>query len=106
MVLALDPEVAIVGEADDGVKALGLTRTLDPDVVLMDVEMPGMDGIAATSELRTIAPRSRVVILTLHDDADMQTRARAAGAAAFVGKCEATSALPAAIRRAVAGVAS
>lgn len=98
MALALDPELMIVGEADDGMKAVGLTQALDPDVVLMDVELPGMDGISATRELRTVAPRSRVVILTLHDDAAMRTEAEAAGAAAFVGKCETTSALPTAIR--------
>jgi len=49
MMLALEPDLAIVGEAEDGTQALTLARSLHPDVVLMDVAMPNLDGIAATS---------------------------------------------------------
>ena len=67
--LALDPNMEVVGEASDGAEAISLARALRPDVVLMDVEMPVMDGISATAALRSIVSQSAVVILTLHDDA-------------------------------------
>ena len=86
MWLALDPNMEVVGEAIDGAEAISLARSLRPDVVLMDVEMPGMDGISATGALRSVVPQSAVVILTLYDDAATRTRAREAGAAAFVAK--------------------
>jgi DNA-binding NarL/FixJ family response regulator len=100
MRLALEPDVTVVGEADDGAKAVEMAASLDPDVVVMDVEMPGMDGIAACTALQERALRSSVVVLTLYDDAAMRDRALAAGAVAFVGKGEAAEALPVAIRRA------
>ena len=84
--LALEPDLEVVGEASDGSEAISLTQALRPDVVLMDIEMPGMNGISATAALRSVAPHSPVVILTLHDDAATRTRAREAGAAAFVTK--------------------
>ena len=83
--LSLEPDLEVVGEGSDGSEAISLTQALCPDVVLMDVEMPGMDGISATAALRSLAPQSVVVILTLHDDAT-RTRAREAGAGAFVAK--------------------
>ena len=82
--LALEPNMEVVGEASDGAEAISLARALRPDVVLMDVEMPGMDGISATAALRSVVPHSVVVILTLYDDAATRTRAQEAGAAAFV----------------------
>ncbi len=100
MRLALEPDVTVVGEADDGATAVDLAASLDPDVVVMDVEMPGMDGIAACSALRERAVRSSVVVLTLYDNASMRDRALAAGAVALVGKGEASETLPVAIRQA------
>jgi DNA-binding NarL/FixJ family response regulator len=97
--LALQPDLEVVGEASDGSEAISLARALRPDVVLMDVEMPGMDGISATAALRSLAPQSAVVILTLHDDAATRTRAREAGAAAFVAKHLMEETLLAEIRR-------
>ncbi|MBI2323175.1 MAG: response regulator transcription factor, partial [Chloroflexi bacterium] len=69
MRLALEPDLAIVGEACDGAAALALVPMVRPDVVLVDVAMPGMDGIAATAALRARAPRTAVVVLSIHDDA-------------------------------------
>ena len=81
--------------------ALALAGALDPDVVLMDVAMPDLDGITMTAALRRIAPRSAVVIHSLHDDAATRARAHAAGAAAFVAKHETEALLLPAIRDAV-----
>lgn len=100
MRLAMEPDVAIVGETGDGARALDLAPVLEPDVVVMDVEMPGMDGITATRTMCSIAPRSAIVVLTMYDHARNRREAFNAGAAAFVGKHEASEALPAAIRQA------
>lgn len=97
--LALDPNMEVVGEADDGAEAISLARALRPDVILMDVEMPGMDGISATAALRSVVPQSAVVILTLYDDAVTRTLAREAGAAAFVAKHQMEETLLAEVRR-------
>ena len=98
MRLAVEPEISVVGEAGDGKSALELARTLSPDVVLMDVEMPGMDGIEATELLHQELPDCCVVILTIHDDATTRRRARDAGASAFVSKHQIDGRLMDAIR--------
>jgi DNA-binding NarL/FixJ family response regulator len=97
--LALEPNLEVVGEASDGAETISLARALHPDVVLMDLLMPGMDGISATAALRSVVPQSAVVILTLYDDAATRTRAREAGAAAFVAKHRMEETLLAEIRR-------
>jgi DNA-binding NarL/FixJ family response regulator len=100
MRLHMEPDIQIVGEASTGREALRLARDLKPDVVLMDVEMPEMDGIEATTALRLAVSQSAVVILSIHDDAQTRGRAQAAGAVAFVEKRGATDSLLAAIRQA------
>jgi DNA-binding NarL/FixJ family response regulator len=102
MELARESDMTVVGEADSGEKALALAAHLQPDVVLMDVKLPLMDGITTTAKLRAVAPTCAVVILSLCDDAKMRTRAQAAGAVAFVGKQEPGETLLTAIRRAAA----
>ena len=102
MFLDLDPEIEVVGEAANGQEAVKLAEAEQPDVVVMDVVMPGMDGIAATEALRALLPRCAVVIHSLHDDAKTEARALAAGAAAFVCKCAPAEALLTAIRRVAA----
>ena len=102
MRLALEPDVAVIGEAADGAEAVKLAEAAQPDVVVMDVAMPGMDGIDATAALRSVLPRCAVVIHSLHDDAKTQARAWAAGATAFVAKSGPSEALLAAIRQASA----
>ena len=96
----LEPDMQVVGEASTGREALTLAQTLAPDVVLMDIEMPGMDGIEATAALRTIVPQSAVVILSIHTERQTRIRAQAAGAVAFVEKRGTTDTLLAAIRQA------
>jgi DNA-binding NarL/FixJ family response regulator len=86
MWLDLEPNVAVVGEAATGEEALQIARRLKPDVVLMDAELPGMDGVAATAAIRAALPTTRVIVLSLHADAPTRARALAAGAAAFIGK--------------------
>ena len=100
--LGLEPDIIIVGEASDGATALALVTTLQPDVVLMDIEMPGLDGLTAAEKLHEIAPTCSIVILSLHDDAETQKRAFQTGVAAFVSKQAADHELLTAIRQ-VAG---
>jgi DNA-binding NarL/FixJ family response regulator len=88
MQLALEPGWAVVGEASNGEEALLLAGKLHPDLVLMDVRMPGMDGLVATERLLAQQPDCRVVILSIQDDCDTRARADAAGAGAFVAKTE------------------
>jgi len=98
MRLSLESDLQVVGEAGSGEEALAVVRELEPDVILMDIEMPGIDGLVATSAMRSVAPQSAVVTLSLHDDAASREKALAAGATAFVGKHEASEALLLAIR--------
>ena len=100
----LEPDLEVVGEASTGREALALAQTLTPDVVLMDIQMPDMDGIEATAVLRKVVPQSVVVILSIQDDAQTRERAKAAGAIAFVEKRGATDSLLTAIRQAVGQV--
>ncbi len=98
MRLALEEDLEVIGEAGDATEAIPLARALRPDVILMDVEMPGKSGIVTIERLRVAAPHSAIVILTLRDDAVTRERARAAGAAAFVAKHRTEGILLAAIR--------
>lgn len=100
MRLELEPDVEVIGEASDGESALALAETLRPDVIIMDIEMPGMDGISATRALRERSRLAKVVMLSLYDDVLTQTRAREAGAVAFVAKHRMEEPLLAAIRAA------
>ena len=104
MLLALEPDLKTLGEASNGLEAVAAARTLQPDVVVMDIDMPHMDGLAATQTLATEAPQSAVVLLSIHDDEAMRQRAQAAGAAAFVGKQAGDLALIAAIHQAATGL--
>jgi DNA-binding NarL/FixJ family response regulator len=100
MRFALEPDLEVVGEVGDAVEAIPLARALCSDVIQMDAEIPGMDGISAIETLRAVTPRSVVVIFTLYDDAAMRARAREAGAAALVAKHQTEEMLLAVIRRA------
>jgi DNA-binding NarL/FixJ family response regulator len=86
LLLAAESDLSVIGEASDGAAALDLAKSLNPDVVLMDVEMPHMDGIAATTALHLAQPQAAVIMLSIYDSALMRARARDAGAAAFVAK--------------------
>jgi two-component system response regulator DesR len=101
MRLQLEPDFTIVGEADDGISALSAASVLSPDVLVMDYEMPGMDGIEATRKLNEMGSRSRVVMLSIHDNPFVKQEAARAGVEAFVAKHQPSEALLAAIRNAV-----
>jgi two-component system response regulator DesR len=100
--LQLEQDIEVVGEASSGSDALTLALTLIPDVAVIDVEMPELDGIETTKALRGIVPACAVVILSIHDDAQTRERAHIAGAVAFVEKRGGAEALLTAIRQAVA----
>lgn len=76
----------VVGEASNGEEALALAKALQPQVVLMDLSMPVMDGIEATRLIREQVPGTRVAVLTMHDDIDKTRDAIAAGASAYLSK--------------------
>jgi DNA-binding NarL/FixJ family response regulator len=84
--LSADPSIEIVGQASTGRQAIERTRQLDPDVVLMDVRMPDLDGIAATRELTNANHRARVLILTTFEQDDYIFGALRAGASGFLLK--------------------
>jgi DNA-binding NarL/FixJ family response regulator len=102
-VLTSDPGIEVVGEATDGPTAVGLCRRTRPDVVLMDVEMPGGDGLAATEALRSQVPEVRVLILTMFDLDEYVADALRAGAAGFLLKTTPPRELVAAVRTCAAG---
>jgi DNA-binding NarL/FixJ family response regulator len=95
--------VEVVGEARTGHEAVRLVEQALPDVVLMDLRMPGMDGIAATARILDHRPATRVVVLTTFDDDDHLYPALAAGACGFLAKDVAPAELLDAIRRAADG---
>ncbi|HEY7465222.1 MAG TPA: response regulator transcription factor [Dehalococcoidia bacterium] len=100
MRLELEPDITVVGEAEDGVSALSAASVFRPDVLVMDYEMPAMNGIEATRKLREMGSHSRVVMLSIHDNPAVKRQATEAGIDAFVAKHQPSEALLAAIRKA------
>ena len=85
-VLTLSEGIEIVGEASNGQEAFKLVETLHPDVVLLDLEMPVMDGDEAARLIKTHDPSCRIIMLTVHGNADVQQRALQAGIDSFIVK--------------------
>ncbi len=88
-----EPSLSIIGVASNGQEALNIAPTLQPDVVLMDLDMPVMGGIEATQRLRLLQPQSKVLILTMYDAAEYILQAMQAGAMGFASKDTKTSTL-------------
>jgi DNA-binding NarL/FixJ family response regulator len=105
MVLGTEPDLDIVGEAGDGVEAVDLARRLLPDVVLMDIRMPRLDGVAATRAIVTARLPVRVLILTTFDLDEYVVGALRAGASGFLAKDVPATDLVSAIRTVAAGEA-
>ena len=105
MMLDADPGIEVVGEASDGKQALDAARRLDPDVLLMDVRMPELDGIEATARLVRSGARTRVLVVTTFDLDEYVYRALKAGASGFLLKDATREQLVGAVRTVAAGEA-
>lgn len=101
--LERQPDVEIVGEAENGQEALDLCRTLRPDLILMDVRMPKMNGLQATRAIKQELPQTSVLILTSHEDPDYLFEAIKAGCAGYVLKEGSQEELISAIRKVLGG---
>ncbi len=101
--LSVQPDFEVVGEAANGEEAVGLAETLRPDVALMDLQMPVLDGVAATRQLRVACPGCRVIVLTTFDDDDYVFEGLRAGAAGYLLKDTPSARLAEAIRAAARG---
>ncbi|GAA5145747.1 response regulator transcription factor [Pseudonocardia eucalypti] len=103
MLCEASADVQVVGEAQDGQQAITMVDRLVPDVVLMDLRMPGVDGITATQRILAGRPTTRIVVLTTFDDDEHLYPALAAGACGFLAKDTAPETLLDGVRRAAAG---
>jgi two-component system response regulator NreC len=93
-----EPDMQVVGEAEDGIKAVKLAKELQPDIVLMDIAMPLLNGLEATQQIRLCSPSVRVLILTMHENEEYIRRVLAAGASGYILKDAAARELLGAIR--------
>ncbi len=101
--LAAQDDLEVVGEASDGAEAIRLCQTLRPDVVVMDIGMPGVSGIDATARIKRDLPSVKVLILSMHDDRGYLRQVLRVGASGYVLKKAADTELLAAIRAAARG---
>jgi DNA-binding NarL/FixJ family response regulator len=97
------PDIEVVGEAGDGREALALLKTKPADVAILDISMPGMNGLEAAVRMADDAPSTKVVILTMHSNEEYVLRALRAGVAGFLLKDAGTAELEGAIRAVVRG---
>ena len=101
--LAAQPDIDVVGEAADGVSALEMIRSARPDVVVLDVEMPGLTGVEVAQAVRDEALGARVLVLSGYDDAEYVGALLDAGASGYLTKDESLSQIVAAVRGVAAG---
>lgn len=98
MLLQAQPDMEIVGEAESGAQALAQVRSLQPDVILMDIQMPGMNGIEATRQIKEADAETAVLALTMHEDDQYFFEMLQAGASGYLPKRAAPDELVRAIR--------
>ena len=103
LILEVEPDIDVVGEAADGAEVIDTTRKLNADVVLMDIQMPGIDGIEATRRISRAGLRARILVLTTFDREDYVYEAMRAGASGFLLKDIRREQLVDAIRTVAAG---
>ena len=103
LVVNQQPDLSVVGEADDGRQAVDLASSLQPDVVVMDIGMPNLNGIEAARQIKEANAEAAIVMLSMHSDEGYVLRALRAGARAYLLKDSATSDLVQAIRAVVEG---
>jgi DNA-binding NarL/FixJ family response regulator len=96
--LELEPDLEIIGEAENGEQAINLSATLQPDVILMDIRMPLMDGVAATKKLQNTHPQIKILVLTTFDDDEYVKAALENGAMGYLLKDTPSEELAVAIR--------
>lgn len=97
-----DPEFSLVGEACDGQEGVRLTEELRPDLVLMDISMPRVNGLAATKEIKAARPETRVIILSVHKEEAYFRAAKEVGSDGYIVKGELTTTLLPTIRQVMA----
>ena len=85
-ILSGEKDIEVIGEATDGEEAISKAKELMPDIVLMDIRMPGMNGLGATSVLRRIMPEVKIVILTIYDIDEYRKAAETSGASGYILK--------------------
>jgi len=103
--LANEPDMEVVGEAEDGHQAVKVAGQLKPDVVLMDISMPRLNGLEATSQIKKFIPEAKVLILTMYDNEEYIRKALASGAMGYILKDAAARELLGAIRAVFRGEA-
>lgn len=92
-------QLEICGEAENGKQAVDQVRELYPDIVVLDISMPVMDGLRATMEIRRVAPSTKIVLISIHDGPQAKTAARMVGADALISKAAAAFELVPTLRR-------
>jgi DNA-binding NarL/FixJ family response regulator len=104
--LSRQPDIQVVGEARDGLEALVMAQELHPDLILMDVTMPGCDGLEATRLIHRVLPEVKIVMLTVHDDDDRLFEAIRNGAIGYLEKSTTSGTLIPMLRAAMRGEAA
>ena len=98
-----EPDLVLVGEAEDGREAIGLARELQPDLLILDLSMPRMDGLSALGEIKRVAPGTRVLVMTVHRSEEYVFKAIEVGADGYLLKDASASELMIAVRSVLAG---